>query len=185
MSRRNRLQFDKQGNTYFITTTVMNYDRIFELGCKYNMIIINSLKYLLYEHKAKLFAYVIMPSHLHIILYIPVKESIIDFMRDFKKFTSVEIRKLSEKENRQYLINRFKDNALLSKNQNYKIWMDRYDDFILSTDRQIKIKINYIHNNPVKATIVEKSEDFIYSSARNYILDDQSLIEVTTDWSID
>ena len=30
-------------------------------------------------------------------------------------------------------------------------------------------KLNYIHNNPVKAGIVEKPEDYIYSSARSYI----------------
>ena len=32
----------------------------------------------------------------------------------------------------------------------------------------IKQKINYIHNNPVAQKIVEKPEDYIFSSARNY-----------------
>ncbi len=30
-------------------------------------------------------------------------------------------------------------------------------------------KINYIHNNPVEAGIVDKSEDYLYSSARDYV----------------
>ena len=184
MARRNRTIFDKQGNTYFLTTTVMNYDRIFELGPAYNKIIINSLKHLLKEHKAKLFAYVIMSSHLHFIVYLPENESIIDFMRDFKKFTSSEIRKLAEKEKRKNLINRFRENAKLAKNQKYKIWMDRYDDLIIKTERQMKIKVNYIHYNPVKTEIVNEPEEYVYSSARNYLQNDQSIIKVTTDWSI-
>ena len=61
----------------------MNHDNIFLIGRKYNLIVIDSLKYLLNEHKSELFAYVIMPSHLHLVLYIPAGESIIDFMRDY------------------------------------------------------------------------------------------------------
>jgi putative transposase len=29
--------------------------------------------------------------------------------------------------------------------------------------------MNYIHNNPVEAGIVDKPEDYLYSSARDYI----------------
>ena len=70
----------------------------------YYKIIINTLKYLLSEYKAKLFAYVIMPSHIHLVLYVPEGESIIDLMRDFKKYTSIEIRKLAQKEKKNNLL---------------------------------------------------------------------------------
>ncbi len=184
MPLRGRKLYDKSGNTYFVTTTVMNFDKIFSLSREYNLIIINSLKYLIDENKIRLFAYVIMPNHLHLVMYIPSGESIIDFMRDFKKFTSVEIRKLSERENRISMLERFKRNAEFAKNQRYKIWMDRYDELILSTERMMGIKVNYINYNPVRAGLVEKPEDWEFSSARNYILDDHSLIRVYTDWSI-
>jgi len=157
----------------------MNYHKIF-INDSYNKIIIDSLKYLLIEHKAKLFAYVIMPSHLHLLLYIPINESIIDFMRDFKKFTSIEIRKLAQKENRYDLLEKFKLNARAVKNQKYKVWMDRFDDLIIISDKQFRIKINYIHFNPVKAKLVNEPEDFIYSSARNYLKNDQTIINITT-----
>ena len=38
----------------------------------------------------------------------------------------------------------------------------------MSTGYQIKERLMYIHNNPVKAGIVENAEDYLYSSARNY-----------------
>ncbi len=185
MPLRNRSIFDKLGNVYFITTTVMNFDNIFLLGRKYNLILIDSLKYLVQEHRADLFAYVIMPSHIHLVLYIPKGESIIDFMRDFKRHTSVDIRKLIQKENRIYLLERLRRNAEYSKNQNFKIRKDRYDDLIISTEKMMGIKVNYIHFNPVKARLVEKPEEWEFSSARNYYLDDHSLIQVNTSWRID
>jgi hypothetical protein len=44
-------------------------------------------------------------------------------------------------------------------------------------------KIKYIHNNPVEAGIVIKPEDFKYSSARNYFLDEQSVLYVEKSWA--
>jgi putative transposase len=48
---------------------------------------------------------------------------------------------------------------------------------VIYSQKFIEQKINYIHNNPVRAGIVEKPEDYLYSSARNYA-DMDSLIEV-------
>ncbi len=38
-------------------------------------------------------------------------------------------------------------------------------------------KLSYIHNNPVNEMIVEKEEDYLFSSARNYA-DHESLLEI-------
>ena len=39
-------------------------------------------------------------------------------------------------------------------------------------------KLNYIHNNPIEAGLVKKAEDYLYSSARNYILGNSGLLEI-------
>ena len=39
-------------------------------------------------------------------------------------------------------------------------------------------KVNYIHQNPVKASLVNKAEDYLYSSAKNYAEEDDALFEV-------
>lgn len=163
----------------------MNFDEIFNQCHKYNLIIIDSLKYLIEKSKVRLFAYVIMPSHVHLVMYVPEGKSVIDFMRDFKKFTSVEIRKHAERVNESNLLKRFMNNARFAKSQRYKIWMDRFDELIISTEKMMGIKVNYVHYNPVKAGLVVKPEDWEFSSARNYYLDDHSLIKVHTDWRID
>ncbi|MFH1942706.1 MAG: hypothetical protein ABIL68_11460 [bacterium] len=35
-----------------------------------------------------------------------------------------------------------------------------------------------MHKNPVRAGLVEKPEDYLFSSARNYLLEDDSLIVI-------
>ncbi len=60
--------------------------------------------------------------------------------------------------------------------------MRRFDDRIIGSRHMLRTVIEYIHNNPVKAGIVERAADHKYSSARNYLLNDHSVLEVITDW---
>ncbi len=176
MGRRGRKDFDKQGNTYFITTTVINFIKVFSISNEFCNVIINSLKYLIKEHKASLIAYVVMPNHLHLILLLPEGESISNFMRDFKRHTSVKIKELLIFNGKDSLVQKLVE---LSGTGKYKLWMDRFDDFIVTEQKTLETKINYIHNNPVKAGLVSEMTEWTYSSARNYYLDDNSVIEIS------
>jgi len=175
---RGRLKFDKMGHCYFITTTLFRFEKIFSLGDEYNLIIINSLKKQIKEHNTELYAYVIIPNHIHLLFRLAYGESIIDFMRDFKRETSNEIKLQLKREYRSNILNRLKHYSRGYKNQKYKVWMDRYDDVIISSEKVFNIKMNYIHANPVKSGLVENMEDWKYSSYRNYIYGDQTLIEI-------
>jgi hypothetical protein len=44
-------------------------------------------------------------------------------------------------------------------------------------------KIKYIHNNPVESGIIDKPEEYKYSSAGNYIYDDQSILYIEKSWA--
>ena len=77
------------------------------------------------------------------------------------------------------LIDKLKEN---SNTGGAKLWMDRFDCELIVTGKFLKQKINYIHNNPVKAGLVDEITKWPYSSARNYFLDNKTLIEVSTDW---
>lgn len=50
-----------------------------------------------------------------------------------------------------------------------KFWQGGFHDVYLREPRNFAIKVNYIHNNPVKAGLVGKPEDYIFSSAKFYI----------------
>ena len=70
-------------------------------------------------------------------------------MRDFKKFVAQ------------------KEAPALGIREN-PIWQSRYDRVAINTDKVLRVKLDYIHNNPVRAKIVQHPEDYLYSSARNY-----------------
>ncbi len=53
--------------------------------------------------------------------------------------------------------------------KNYKFWQDGNHPIELNTNELIDEKLDYIHNNPVVAEIVERPEEYLYSSARDYI----------------
>jgi len=55
-----------------------------------------------------------------------------------------------------------------SRNTNYQFWrQDNQPKECYSPAFTIQ-KLNYIHNNPVEAGIVDKPEEYVYSSARDY-----------------
>ena len=175
MGRRGRAKFDKFGHFYFVTTTVNCFEKVFSLNDKYYDILIDSLKYQIDEHKANLFAYVLMPNHIHLILHLPEGESLSDFMRDYKRYTSIAIRNELHKDGNIVLINKL-INA--SGHGGFKLWMDRFDDLVLFSDKVFQTKVDYIHNNPVKSGLVKNITNWKYSSARNYYLGDNNIIKV-------
>lgn len=172
MARRGRSSTNKQPNLHFVTTTVKNFEKIFanDIYCD---ILINSLKFLLKRTNSRLIAYVIMPSHIHLILDISEGESLSDFMRDFKRFTSKKITETTKELNEKGILDKLTNNF-----GGFKIWMDRFDSSVITSISVLETKINYIHNNPVKAGLINEITDWKYSSARNYYADDNSVIEV-------
>lgn len=48
----------------------------------------------------------------------------------------------------------------------------------LYSDYKFQEKLNYIHNNPLKAGLVNNLDDYPWSSYQNYYLENNSLIEI-------
>lgn len=93
-------------------------------------------------------------------------------VRDFKLHTSFEIVKniLSDPEiRREWILNLFSEAASKHKrNENYQVWThENYAAEIFSPAFTLQ-RINYIHQNPVRASIVLKAEDYVYSNASDY-----------------
>jgi len=172
-----------QGNAYYITTSVNKFIKIFKEK-KYIDVILKNIKFYKRKYGFKLLAYVIMPDHLHLLIF-PKQDSVEEVsnrMGDFKRFTSRSLRKQMEKDKKTIWLKLFRLDAPKKKNWQYQIWQERFDDLAIYSVKIAKVKINYIHNNPVRKGLVEKAEDYLYSSARNYILEDHSIIQVDTDF---
>ena len=120
-----------------------------------------------------------MPSHFHIILCLhPCKGMVSDIMRDIKKYSAWDILDAIEDDGQVELVKLFRQAAVGISGQRRKLWMPRFDDQVIRSREMMLTKLEYIHANPVRAGLVTDPVDYKYSSARNYILGDQSVLEV-------
>ena len=162
-----------QSGLYFITSTIVGWIDLF-IRKKYRDIIIDSLRYC-QEHKAlRIYAFIIMSNHIHLVVQAgrPDKWPLSAILRDFKKFTANTILDnidLEPELRRSWLTHMFKYYAKYNTNNRvHQVWMQDNHPILLDSQWLIWQKINYIHKNPVVARIVDKPEDYVYSSARNY-----------------
>jgi putative transposase len=165
---------------YYSTCTIVDWLPVFQSD-PYFQNIINSLKYC-HEHKdLLLIAYIIMPTHLHLITSNTEHTSLSEIMRDFRHFTSGQIRKLLEEDNQAFYIESFHKAAKGLSDQDFKVWSYGFHPIALKSEKWLKQKMDYLHFNPVRKGFVELPEQWKYSSARNWILGDDSIISVDRD----
>jgi REP element-mobilizing transposase RayT len=102
------------------------------------------------------FGYVFMPNHIHIIFQ---SSDAVEFVRDFKKWTSRAI-KQDMVENEPRALELFIDEA-----GEYQFWKDTNAPKIIETENFGLQKLQYIHNNPVVKGYVLRPECWKWSSA--------------------
>ena len=107
-------------------------------------------------------------------LIVRAKEGVLlsPIIRDFKKFTSHQIIKSLEEiseSRKEWMLNRFSFRARAnSKIKHYQVWQKGYHAIELMSNKFMQQKLDYIHENPVRALIVSEPEHYWFSSARNY-----------------
>lgn len=161
-----------QEDFYFVTFTAVYWFDIF-IRTEYKDIFVNSLKYCQKQKGLIVGAYCIMTSHVYLILGTEGKFPLGDIIRDLKSYTSRHIRKYMEhnpqesrKEWMVWMMQRAgKKNP---KNKDFQLWQQHNHSIALTTNIMLDQRLDYIHENPVKAGFVEKPEDWIYSSTRDY-----------------
>jgi REP element-mobilizing transposase RayT len=156
---------------YFLTMTIVGWVDVFTRKNQ-KLAIVNSLDYCVKNKGLTIFAYVIMSNHIHLICRADGQIELADILRDFKKFTSKKIVKLIQEEpesRKEWMLEIFANACKhLKRNQNFKVWQDGNQAKEIYSTAFFFEKLEYIHNNPVKGLIVEKQEDYLFSSARNY-----------------
>jgi len=155
-----------QEDLYFVTATISVWEKIF-LEENYAKIIIDSLLWLRRNHNIMLFAFVLMPSHLHMIIK-PIHLTIAQVLQQFGSFTAHQIIQLLKQEKRNEILDKFhihrRDNQ-----RNYSVWQDIQAKNIFS-DKFLNQKLEYIHNNPINKewNLINDRADYKYSSAGFY-----------------
>lgn len=121
-----------------------------------------------------------MSNHIHLLAQAK-NHNLSDIVRDFKSFTSNSfIDTINEgKESRSDWMNMvFEYHGKFKNKQTNQIWTHENHAEQIYSQKFVVQKLDYIHQNPVRAGIVEKPEDYLYSSARNYA-GIEAIMEVT------
>jgi putative transposase len=150
----------------FFTATILEWKYLLENDA-YKEIITDSLRFLVKQKRIKVYGYVIMPNHIHLIWFILDEDPNNNIQRDFLKFSSQKI--LADlKKNDPRMLKRFLVNA---SDRTYQVWERNPLSIELYSHDVMLQKLNYIHNNPLqeKWKLCEAPEDYRYSSARFYV----------------
>jgi len=156
---------------HFVTFAVVEWVDVFTRK-EYRDIVVDSLGHCQNKKGLLLHAWCLMSNHVHLILSAKNHDSS-DILRDFKKYTSKQIiaaiENNKQESRKDWMLKIFREHGEKnSRNTNYQTWRQDNRPKELYSSAFIVQKINYIHNNPVEAGIVERPEHYLYCSARDY-----------------
>jgi putative transposase len=157
---------------YFITFTILGWNKIF-INDKYINLVYKWFDYIKENYKNKIYGYVIMPNHVHSLIYITDKSPELPaLIQNAKRFLAYQVVDLLEEDKNMKLLNFFRENANFKKRAKHKVFQDRYDSKLIQTSKLFLEKLNYIHSNPCSENwkLADNPENYKYSSASNYIL---------------
>ena len=166
-----KYKFSDQHQLYFVIFAGVNWIDLF-IRNEYKEIMLASWRHCQAKKGLEIYGWCIMSSHIHMVIGTH-GDKLENIMRDMKKHTSTALKEAiknhpgeSRREWMLWMMERAgKENI---KNQNFQLWQQDNHPIELPTPKILHQKLDYIHYNPVVAGIVEKPEDYLYSSARDY-----------------
>ncbi len=109
-------------------------------------IVVSSILHAHEKAWAEVYAFVVMPDHMHI-LFLPLHKTESEVMKSIKGYSASEINSL--------------------RGCRWPVWQARFHSRMIAGDRFFFLqKIKYIEENPVRAGLCQKSEDWPWSSLR-------------------
>ena len=162
---------------YFVTITAVNRAMLFKRDV-IRRLLVDVLDTMRLLHKLDLYAFVIMPNHMHFIVQCTPDYTIGDLMRDYKSNAANRIVWQYQAEGNDRVLRFLREAVLRPEKQQYKVWDDGYNAKDVFTPGFLRQKLDYIHHNPVQPhwQLVERPEDYVWSSARFYLLGEPALI---------
>ncbi|HLF20007.1 MAG TPA: transposase [Bacteroidota bacterium] len=165
-------------NIYFVSSAVTDHFSIF-VSDDIAFIPLNSLSWLRSQGVWKLYAFCLMPNHLHILVELLDSRPIEKVMGQFHSFTGHEIINLLNKKRATRFLNKLEKDGRNKGDRNFMIWEDSLARCV-EQENVLVDSIDYIHNNPCNKNwhLVDDPADYRYSSACFYDRGEAPLIQV-------
>lgn len=149
----------------FITVTCLEWKPLLESKI-HKEVIVQSLDFLTKDRRALVYAFVIMKNHFHLIWQMLGDHQRENVQRAFLKFTGQQILKNLRNTHSDFL----QEVVVDAKDRKRQVWERNSLGIPLWTKEVFMQKLEYIHNNPVKAVLCLSPKEYPYSSAEFYIL---------------
>jgi putative transposase len=163
---RSRYKICELNSPHFITCTIVAWLPVFTRQT-YLDVVTASLTFCRQQKGLLLHAYVILDNHLHLIVS---SDFLNQLVRDLKRHTAREIVKAAQREAKNWLLKQFEFYKPEYKSDSrHQVWQEGVHPQAILNEAMLRQKLEYIHYNPVKLGLVDRPEDWRYSSARNYL----------------
>lgn len=159
----------REPNTFhYVTTVCFNRVPVFEseVACQ---LLVNAMVQTRHHCSFKLVGYVVMPDHVHLILN-PLNRDISVVMRRLKSTSARSILDWLRASGNEGVLNKLRLRQSPRKAHTHALWQKEFSSIDLFTPRFIQQKLNYIHLNPVRATLCSHPAQWKWSSYRAYLL---------------
>jgi REP element-mobilizing transposase RayT len=149
------------GQCYSVTTTYANWRRFGDIPGFYEGLA-EALRFYLLRYDVRLAGYTFMPDYLHLLPFIEGSQ-LGNFMRDFKRYVAQKV-------------------ALDVGIHDRQVWTAGYTRTAIATRAALRAKLDSIHRSPVTVGLVERPEDWRWSSAGDYLHGIPGRLPVWKDW---
>jgi len=153
------------GEVYYWTDTIKDWKHLLKQD-KYKSIIIEQLKWLKDRNKVSIYAFVIMPNHLHMVWEMLALNGKEMPHASFNKWTSSQF--LADlREHHPNVLPYFVEE---SSERKHRFWQRDALAVHMNARWKVEQKIEYIHSNPLQAhwNLAAFPEEYLWSSAEFY-----------------
>jgi putative transposase len=170
-----RINHSDESHLYFITFTCYEWLPLFNLTNSYDLVY-KWFNYLKQEQQVSVTGFVVMPNHMHCMLFFPQKGfDLNNIIGNAKRFIAYEIIERLKVQGHFDILNKLTMGVSANerkKGQLHKVFQDSFDAKAIESKRFLLQKLNYIHLNPVKGNykLAEDWRAYEHSSASFYEL---------------
>ncbi|MCO6044090.1 transposase [Aeoliella sp. ICT_H6.2] len=158
--------YDQEQHAQFVTFSCYHRRRL--LDCEpLRDALIESLAEKITKYSGICSGYVIVPDHVHAIVWFEAKGELSRFMKSWRQSTSQELKRMLRGVAPEY--------AKIIPPADL-LWQPRYHPFNVYSQKKAEEKLDYMHKNPVTAGLVERAVDWKWSSARHYLLNEPNVV---------
>jgi putative transposase len=124
-------------------------------------VLLSALERVRQKYGLCVYGYVVMPEHVHLLVSEPERGTLAAAMQSLKQGVA----------------------RTLALRASESFWMERYYDFNVWSESRFVQKLRYIHRNPVTRGLVERPEDWPWSSFRHYLTGEVGPVEIESQWT--